>query len=178
MKDNLEDFIRNNREAFDFDEPGSHLWMNIEKELPGKKRLRILNISGIAASVLILLSFGYFMGTYQNSNELSSAVFATNEQYKDFNEAQHYYTTTIDAKIQEVKSIGVEDEVWNDLKQLDEVYEELKTEMLNSKFKDKEMMINLLINNYRTKIEILERIIEKSNKPSQQLSNSNETINI
>lgn len=178
MKDNLEDFIRNNRESFDLDEPGSHLWLNIEKELPGKKRLRLLNISGIAASVLLLISIGYFMGVNQKGHELSSDIFASEEQYQDFNEAQNYYTETIDTRMQQVKNIGVEDEVWNDLKQLDEVYEELKSEMLNSQFKDKDMLINLLINNYRTKIEILERIIDKSNKPSQQLSNSNETINI
>ena len=31
MKKNLEDFIRNNREEFDADEPGPQVWKKIEK---------------------------------------------------------------------------------------------------------------------------------------------------
>ncbi len=180
MSDRLEDFIKQNRSAFDFDEPGGHLWKAIEADLPVKKnRLRLISrISGIAASVLILLSAGFYLGTRQQSNQLSQDAFASQQQYREFQEAQQYYISTIKDKMDKVEDMGAEEETLNDLKQLDEVYEELKTELLENQYKDKDYLINLMINNYKTKIGILERIIEKSEQQNEQNLEKNETINI
>ena len=140
MSDRLEDFTKQNRSAFDLEEPGGHLWKAIEAELPGKKsRLRLITrISGIAASVLIVLSAGYFLGARQQSGQISKEVFASEQQFQEFQEARQYYISTINDKMETVEEIGAEDDIVNDLKQLDEVYEELKAELLKNQYKDKD----------------------------------------
>lgn len=180
MSDRLEDFIKQNRPSFDLEEPGGHLWKAIEADLPNKKnKLRLISrITGIAASILIVLSAGYFIGARQQSGQLSQDVFASEQQYQEFQEAQQYYISTIQDKMDKVEDMGAEEETLNDLKQLDEIYEELKAELLKNQYKDKDYLINLMINNYKTKIGILERIIEKSEQQNEQKIEENETINI
>ncbi len=177
MSDQLEDFIRNNRKDFDIDDPSPMVWDSINKELHGRPKRRLFSIIGIAASALILVTAGYFMGS-QNNQEIESTLFANEEQYQEFKEAEVYYTNTISSKMTEVEDLGVESDVLNDLMQLDEVYQELKEEMLAAEYKDKEVLVNLLIKNYQTKIAILEKIIGKTKNATQSKNFNNETINI
>lgn len=178
MKDQLEDFIKNNRSAFDIDEPSPMVWAGVERSFRRNKLKKIIRFSGIAASVLILISAGYFMGLRNGNGQINESLFANEVQYNDFQEAQNFYTKEIDNKMVEVKDLGVESDVQNDLTQLDEIYNDLKKEMLNAQYKDKELLINLMINNYRTKIEILERIIGKTKNSPQSKTQNNETISI
>ena len=97
---------------------------------------------------------------------------------KKFNEAEEFYTRTINYKIDEATDMGVDQDVLSDLQKLDEVYNELKSEMINSRDKDKEEIIKLLINNYKTKIDILELIINKTKNYKDEKSIDLESINI
>lgn len=178
MKDPFETFVTENRKDFDIHEPSISLWKGIEQDLGSKKKPKFFRIVGIAASILILISAGYFVGLSNNDNEFSQQMFADETQYNDFIEANQFYNRTIDYKIAEAKSIGVEEDVLTDLEQLDEVYLELKEEMLNSAYKDKDILVNLMIKNYKSKIEILERIIGKTKKAQQVKNTKNETIDI
>lgn len=177
MSDRLEDFIRNNRSELDIDEPSANLWKEIEDHIPSQKKRRLWTGLGVAASVMILVVAAYFMGLQNSANSFDAQSFASESQFLEFEEASEYYTKTIDYKFSQAKDAGMDDEVLNDLMQLDEVYNELKEEMLTTEYEDKEYLINLMINNYKTKINILERIINKNSSDESKITND-ETINI
>lgn len=178
MSDRLEDFIRNNRSEFDIESPSSFVWEAIEKEIQKKPKFNIIKILSVAASVMILVAAGYFMGSQNNSNEIDANLFASETQFDEFKEAEEFYVRTINYQMGEINTLDVDDDVISDIEQLDAIYEELKEEMLNNQYKDKEVLINLLINNYKTKIEILERIINKTKIQSDDKKFDNETITI
>jgi hypothetical protein len=177
MSDRLEDFIRNNRAELDLDEPSAHLWAGIENRIPSSRRMTLYRTISVAASVMVLVVAAYFMGVRSNANSFDEDLFASEAQFKEFQEASDYYTTTIDYKTSQAKQAGMDQDVINDLKQLDEVYKELKNELLTTEYQDKEYLINLMINNYKTKINILETIINKNEK-NEYKTTTNETLNI
>jgi len=177
MSDRLEDFIRNNRAELDIDEPSANLWKGIEEHIPSQKKRKLWTTMGVAASVMILVVAAYFLGMNNTSSSLDERSFASEMQFQEFEEASEYYTTTINHKFSQAKDAGMDDDILNDLKQLDEVYNELKEEMLTTEYQDKEFLINLMINNYKTKINILERIINKNKSDESKITND-ETINI
>ncbi len=178
MSDNLEDFIRSNRSELDIDEPSLQLWNSIEEDLPSRRKRKLWTSLSVAASVLVLLAAAYVLGLNQsNSQQLNQEFFASESHFQEFQEASDFYTTTIDHKMSQVKGMGVEDDVINDLEQLDEVYNELREEMLTSEYEDKEYLINLMIKNYKTKIDLLERIINKKNSNDSKIT-KDETISI
>jgi len=177
MSDKLEDFIRNHRSELDIDEPSATAWKGIEQQIPSAKKRRLWSIMSAAASVLILVVSAYIIGMNNGQERIDRELFASQTEYTEFQEARKHYITTIDHKMSQAQQMGVEEDVLNDLRQLDEVYEELKEEMITSDYENKEILISLMIKNYKTKIDILERIINKKNNDESN-SNRKETISI
>ena len=66
----------------------------------------------------------------------------------------------------EIKDSDTISTIESDLKQLDEIYNQLRQEMIQSNYTNTEVMINAMIKNQKTKIEILENILSKQNKVS------------
>ena len=64
--------------------------------------------------------------------------------------------------------------------QIDELLEELKTELDNAVKGSEEQIINAMINNYQTKLAILERVLQRIQSIQQDSLklNTNESINI
>ena len=58
-------------------------------------------------------------------------------------------------------------EVSDDLSQLDAVYNELKTELLQSPNQDNSAIIQAMIENYQLRISLLEKILTNINEKSQ-----------
>ena len=54
-----------------------------------------------------------------------------------------------------------------DFQELDAIYEELKQELEKAPAGNEEQVIQAMINNYQTKIEILERVLEKVQSTGQ-----------
>jgi hypothetical protein len=78
MKNDLEKFIRKNREDFDDDKPSGDVWKNIEKSLPVKKQAKRFTITDIykwsaaAAIFFIALTSIYFLFIRKYSHEDST----------------------------------------------------------------------------------------------------------
>lgn len=165
MKDNLEEYIKNNRESFDFHEPSEDIWNKISK--PDKKnKFSSYTWFSIAASILVVISFSVFYYSFHNQKmaiELSASNDST--QYSlptEIQEAEIFYTTLINKKMSELGSIENSDseiinDVNNDFNQLDSIYIDLKNE-LNSNVANEEL-IEAMIQNYRTKLSILENLL-------------------
>ena len=64
----------------------------------------------------------------------------------------------------EIKDPESKTNVVNDLKQLDEIYTQLKAEIIRSGYANSDIIIQAMIKNQKTKTEILENILNKQNQ--------------
>ena len=168
MKDRLEKFMTENREAFNDAEPNPLLWLRVEEDLQKRKKTRTIKMQRVlayAASVIIVLGFGMVIGL--NLDKGGSKTLPMGEQYAEFQEAEHYFQKQINVKQNALKEHQVDSDVQDDLSQLDAVYNEMKAELLSSNNKDNSAIIEAMINNYRIRLEILERILDNVNTKSQ-----------
>jgi len=170
MKDNLERYIIENRESFNDAEPNPFLWLEIEKKIPTKEPAKIISFVkyfAVAASVVILLGLGVLIGLNVNSND-DNSLLASNEIYREYQEAEHYFQKEVSNKMNQLQGHEMEEDVQDDLNQLDAVYNEMKVELMNSTQKDNSVIINAMIDNYRIKIDMLEKILLNLNDKKTQ----------
>lgn len=163
---NLEQFIRENKDQFDDQRPDRSIWLEIERNLdkPAEnKNIFRLSFFKIAASVVLILSVGVLIGIKYSasSKEMNYTISPEMKQYK---ETEAFYNTQVSRKLDQLTDPTIKRNVENDLKQLDEIYNELKSEMLNTQYANSSMMIDAMIQNHKTKVEILENILNKQNQ--------------
>jgi uncharacterized membrane protein YhiD involved in acid resistance len=167
--DNLEKFIRDNREAFDDRQPPSRIWDELNKALPGAekkeppiRRIRLWRGFRVAASVLLLIAVGALLGSYLTSRNFAAEQVAA-KLPDDFTEMEQYYQQEVNNKMKILTSTtAVEGEQARlDLEQLDQALAELKADILSAPKGSEEQIINAMILNYKTKIDLLETILER-----------------
>jgi hypothetical protein len=153
MPDNLREYIEKHRdemEVYPFDVDSG--WEALSTKIhPVKKRNSLYLWRSIAATLLILLmaSLGIL---YQQVNH--RVVYPM-----ELIEAQYYYQTQIDQMMTQVKGQAPQAEAFEDIARLDEAFEELKAD-LNDDVQNEEV-VAAMIDNYRLKLKILERILEE-----------------
>jgi hypothetical protein len=179
-KDNLEKFIIERRDAFDDKEPPVMAWQKIQKELRKDnkvpRRISLWNLTRIAAAVVFLIGFGIVIG---RQSSMSSEVAVVEENFPEFLEAKSYYETEVDEKLAQLASYNYDASIQEDMSQLDSFMEELRTALEEAPKGSEERIINAMISNYQTKLDILERVLEaaKSNNQLKEKSKDDE-VNI
>lgn len=190
-QDSLEKFIRDNRTEFDRKYPPAAVWDRIADELDKKQyrhQPRIYTLMKWAAAVTVILAVGFVLGMYtiQPRNEAQQMMVNMGpQQYERYQEIQNYYTHQVSQKWDEVQSLKAQipssdpGKLDDDLNQLDAVYQELKNELIQNHGADDEKIIDAMIMNYQTKIDILERVAEKLKQQQQtQQQQKDETVDI
>ena len=185
-EDKLEQFLANHREEFDSESPPSMIWMNLDKELSesNNKKTAILQefrqnslmrVMQVAAMFVVVMGVGLLIGMQINDKGNTY----NNPHLDEFVEAERHYNRKIDDMWITVKATGISEaeDVKQDLKSLDAVYIELTEELLSGKGSNTNEVVNSMIDNYRTKIEILETVLDKTNQ-SNQLKFENEKVEI
>ena len=175
-KDKLEQFLADHKQDFDSESPPPMIWMNLEKELTNSnkektalvhqlKHTNFIRIMQVAAMFIVVMSAGLLIGMQINK----SGNTYDNPRLDEFVEAEKHYNKKIDNMWATVKATDGEEveDVEEDLKSLDAVYNELKEELLNGKGSNTNEVVNSMIYNYRTKIEILETVLNKTNQQNQ-----------
>jgi hypothetical protein len=166
MKDKLEKYIIENREAFDIHEPGAEAWKKIEKNIRSKRTINWRIIIGRAAAVILIFAASYMVHDLLDGKNREIARSGTKKEKElvipELIEAEVYYSTLIDEKLQEIKPMFNEDpmlekEIRYDLNQLDSIYEELKND-LRDNIANQEV-IEAMIQNYRMRLSILEDVL-------------------
>jgi hypothetical protein len=184
--DNLEKYIRENRAAFDKEQPPKRIWEQLDKTLPQKKNkpIRLWRGFQVAAAVLLLLSVGGVLGSYLTNRNFAAENIAS-KLPDDFTELENYYQREVSSKMKQLASVNMdEDQVSLELDQLDAALEELKEDILLAPKGTEEQIINAMILNYKTKIDLLETIMThikaQSNSNPQNIKNNtkNEGINL
>ncbi|MFC5412231.1 hypothetical protein ACFPMF_23095 [Larkinella bovis] len=185
MKDRLERFVRDNREDFDVFEPRADLWKGLEKELGHKERPLWFGLNSsigsgrrmvwqMAASIALILGLGgfwYFNQQYGVTKQ--PEVVAFNPSYA---RTVQQYTRLIEGKRTELKTVLESDpalyhQFAADLDRLEKTYQNLKQEL--PKTPNQEMMIQAMVENLKTQIDLLnqqlmiiQRIKQQNHEPN------------
>ncbi len=121
------------------------------------------------AAALALLITGAGIGSYFAQQQAVS-IATIEGVMPEYSEMERYYQQQIQEKYQQLAAHDKTELVAGDLKQLDKVMQELKAELLKAPRGKEEQIVENLIQSYRTKIEILSRVLER-----MQTSNQNNT---
>lgn len=173
MKDQLEDFIRQNRAAFDTKEPSDKNWNRIRTRLFGGTSL--WNTVGVwrAAAILLLGACVYLaIPKIQDRKERAMVL-------SEFKDIETFYISQIANKVEQIEDYRGEEEGLNgfthDFAQLEAMYQVLKEEMRvhpSQKVKDA-LVLNLLV-----RIDLLNQQLhrieqsEASEKEKDPMSNT------
>jgi hypothetical protein len=177
---NLEQFIQNNREAFDNCEAPAGLWDKIDKSLGKeiiknpdpdeiiikfkKSSISKLKIWAMAASLVLLI--GYVSVFYLN-NKSDSTEQIIAEVAPQYGDRMVQYTSLIESKREEIKQIETHNPVMyqefaTEIEKLNQDYQNLQTEL--SQTPNQEDLVKAMVQNLQVQLDILNRqlkIIEK-----------------
>ena len=163
MKDNIENFIRDNRDAFDHREPRSDVWESISRKLPGRP-------SGIhwmwkAAAVIFFMSTAVLLVQKFEKNDVP-ALAEQREMSSEFNQVEQFYFEQISEKknlIDELQKDNIpEIDVLAELQKLDAMYLVLRQQYDTEPTAE---VIDALTLNLLVRIDLLNKTLEDLDKP-------------
>jgi len=182
QRDSLEKFVLENREAFDDAIPSLKVWGEIDRSVNRReaRRITLRRSLRIAAGVLFLLFAGALAGHYLSGLEEENPVAVLENVAPEYFEMAQYYEGEISSKEKQLAAYQQGETVLEDFAQLDEAMEELKEELLHAPKGQEEQIVENLIKNYQTKIQILERVLERiqSNTNQEQFKPADDEISI
>ena len=172
MKDQLENFIRENKTGFDNQEPSEKVWATIQKNLFGTRSLWNSVVVWRAAAV-VLLGLCIYMAIPRVTNHYDKKVALT-----EFNDVESFYISQISEKVDQIEESKGQEMGLNgfthDFQQLEAMYQVLKEEMKSSpsqKVKDA-LVLNLLI-----RIDLLNQQLHKIDSGEEVPKKDDPTIN-
>ena len=176
--DNLEKYIKSNRDKFDDRNPDPMFWDQIAARLPQQRhdrRIVAWKWMAAAAVVLALVMGGVVAGMYMGRDPMSA-----NPAYAEFMQAQQYYNVEYNKKKSELAQYTYDPVLDKDLQELDKIYNQLSEEFRTTSEPDRTELINAMIQIYKTRIELLERVLNKieQNKNGTQIKNADENVRI
>ena len=164
--DRLEEFIKANRDEFDFREPSPEVW---EKIVGNNKRgkvvslraslLRVAAVIAIAAVTSAILWKTNFFNTVNLSN-------VSDPELRELLEAEAFYAHQVDSKLKEIRKCyytfpELKDDVESDLNELEDMYNVLKTD-LKENISNK-TVIEAMIENNRFRLKLVDDVLEQIN---------------
>ncbi|MCR9288307.1 MAG: hypothetical protein NXI23_13100 [Bacteroidetes bacterium] len=166
----LEKFVIQHRSELDSGVPSLKVWAEIDRKLEKKsaKKRSLWVFVRAAAAVVILLGLGSVIGANLSQSSSDSASTLA-DHAPEYAELESYYHQQIDQKIQQLASYQHDVYVQEDMRQLDEVFTELRKELEVAPKGAERQIIQMMIENYEAKINILERVLNKiqSTTPEQ-----------
>lgn len=167
MKDQLEEFISNNRKAFDDKEPSEKVWTNINASL-GLRRTSVWNSLALwrAAAVIFMVLCGYLLVPKNTMTAIS-----TGQATSEFDDVEAFYVRQISEKVEMIgefqKSEGLNG-FTHDFQQLEAMYMVLKEDM---KTRPSEKVKDALVLNLLVRIDLLNQQLHKLEKEYKKDNN-------
>tara|TARA_B100000609_G_C16990568_1_gene318483 strand:- start:40 stop:540 length:501 start_codon:yes stop_codon:yes gene_type:complete len=164
MSDNLKkhvDQFREEFEIFPFDEQMG--WEELTKVIQPRKKSswKIYVASGIAASVMFVA--GWFSFMIYNSQNTTSNVAAI-----EWLETERYYQQEIDSKLTIVKSKVDDPRILKEFDEMDVTIKSLRDDLKDNM--DNEEVIVAMMDSYRLKLRILEKMLDELRGDDQNSS--------
>jgi hypothetical protein len=178
--DELEEYIRKNREDLDQLTPSSYLWKKIKRGLKREKSLmsQWLTIAAMVVAILgtavIFLNPGKKLPDNSREKHGDAGLSQTNPQFK---ETEVYYNNLINSLYSETTPLltgnpEIKKELNTDISKLDSICSEIKKDLKDNVANQE--VVEALVQNYRIKIRILEDMLivlkENKNNPEKRKS--------
>lgn len=174
--DRLEQFMRDNREAFDVYEPGENLWENIARATaPRKHLISKSTLMKIAAAAAIFVA-GYLFSQWVQTTPQFLPTAEHSEKTPELQmlmEAKVYYSALINQKELQLYQLSENDpqvkaEIEQSFAELEQAFDEMSVD-LNDRVASEEV-IEAMVQSYRLKLEILEDMLQQL----KEVNNTNE----
>jgi len=179
MMDKLEKFIIENRDDFNIYEPSEAVWNKIQKSTKTQKvkKLNWKTVLWRAAVVVIIFASAFMLSEWLHLEEGAIGKKRRErkiEQIPQLAEAEAYYTSMVNDKLQEINiyfadNPEIKNEIQKDLSELDNMYEDLKKDLYDNIATQE--IVEAMIQNYRLKLEILEDILSELTEQEKTLEN-------
>jgi len=187
----LENFIRDNREEFDSEEPRPQLWNKLQENLQPKKDERVLHLSFLrytAAAAIVVLLVGMFYYMSQQKNDGLATTPSTKEEVDPllsqvsptYAKELYHFTQLIELKQNELKQIGKENpelygQFVKDIQKLDSSYQVLRADLPANP--SQERLLEAMIQNLRLQADLLNQQLDiiKQIKQTKQDSHEKDT---
>lgn len=180
--DELKTLIESNRELFDSAEPEIGHFERFEQKLRQQQTTKtrtiiwptLLKVASV--SILIILS-----GLYVTEHFILTK-FPAAQQNVEFNEAHKYYIQVVDQKIGEIehlqKQMSPEQQkiLMNELTEMDNLYKKIQQDY--KEMPNDPRIIQTMIQHYRMKVDVLNRIINDLQNVKQINSSNHESIQL
>lgn len=164
-QDPLEAFIRDNRSSFDDLKAPERVWARIDKK--DTQRINLWKWSAVAASALLLVAVGYIFGIKAQAQPDIAG-------WDEYMEAENYYQSRIDNKMKVIRTLPVSEEVMNDIQVLDEVYEQLRKQLMEDPNANTQLLLSAMIRHQQQKLDVMEKILNRVDKYQKSESNNHE----
>ncbi|MFC2137538.1 hypothetical protein ACFLTE_05120 [Bacteroidota bacterium] len=179
MMDKLEKFIIENRDDFNIHEPSAAVWDKIQKSTKSQKvkKLNWRTVVWRAAVVIVIFASAFMLSEIIDIDKdgiVSRRREKKIEQIPQLAEAEAYYTSMVNDRLQEINTYfgdnpEVKKEIQKDLSELDSMYEDLKEDLYDNIATQE--IIEAMIQNYRLKLEILEDILSELTEQEKTIEN-------
>lgn len=154
-KKSIEEFVRDHRDAFDDLKAPSRVWPKIIQET--RQVVSWWKLIAIAASILLLISVGYIIRSETQPGFQMAG-------WDEYLATEKYYEMQIKVKMDQIKTLQVGDEVLADIKILDDVYQDLKTQLIQYPNADGQILLSAMIRRQKQKLEVMEEILNRFGK--------------
>jgi hypothetical protein len=164
MKDSLENFIRQNREAFDDKEPTNNSWNLISSKLFGTNTSLWNSLFVWRAAAVVLLGLCVYLLIPKIANQRENTI-ALNE----FADIETFYISQISEKvglIEDQRGYDGLNGFTHDFQQLDAMYQVLKEEM---KLQPSQKVKDALVLNLLVRIDLLNQQLKKIDDAGESL---------
>ena len=170
MKDELEDFISRNRNAFDDKEPSEKVWKGIEHKLFSPVKTLWNSVILWRAAAVVFMALSIYLLIPRNEVRKQNAV-----ALKEFTDVEAFYTKQISEKVELIDAIRNEglNGYTQDFQQLEAMYLVLKEEMKSS---PSQQVKDALVLNLLVRIDLLNQQLhklEKEYKPDEKKAEAN-----
>lgn len=179
----LECFIRENRDEFDTELPDLSVWKQIEQGIPAApKPATIIRVDWqrrllrAAASVALLVTgMGIGLWYARSTGSAAPGGMAMGEVSTEYRELEAYYQRDIAVKEEKLAQFtgNQSAEIEGDLEQMDKVMQELRQELANVPPGNREQVVRVMIENYKAKASVLQRVLQRLEElsPDHQQNN-------
>ncbi len=174
-KDKLEQFITNNRKSFDQSMPDPAIWAKIDQQLPRQetKVFPIRRFLSIAASVCLLIGMGIAIGLHMATPKPVNSLADISQEY---GQIETFYANRVNYKVTQLAKLNKHTNplLQKDLEELDQWLKRLHTELAEVPKSNREKVINAIIKNYKTKLEVLETVLDAAQEEAPETEASSQ----
>lgn len=163
--DRLEQFIKDNREAFDEKVPSPKVWENIDKAITPTKTVRLnpvwLRVAAVVAVVIISAVLATQTGILSPAEYTAKSA---DPELRELIEAEAFYAQQVNGKLKEIRKCyytnpELKEEIETDLNELENMYNVLKKDLQDNI--SNKMVIEAMIDNNRNRLKLVDEVLEQ-----------------